>query len=135
MDHLPPAARSALMSRIRGKNTTPEIVVRKLVHRMGGRFRLHVRKLAGTPDIVLTRRRKIILVHGCFWHHHLGCKRASLPKTRQNFWRRKIEGNTQRDTANTLKLRNAGWKVLVVWECQTRKPTILVGKVSRFLAK
>jgi DNA mismatch endonuclease (patch repair protein) len=114
-------ARSAQMALVRGKDTKPEMVVRRLVHGMGYRFRLHRRDLPGKPDIVLPRFRKAIEVRGCFWHRHPdpACGRARIPKTRQDFWIPKLEGNALRDAENERRLRAMGWDLLVIWECQT----------------
>jgi DNA mismatch endonuclease (patch repair protein) len=117
------AARSRNMSAIRGKDTAPEIVVRRALHRMGFRFRLHSTSLPGRPDIVLTRHRAAIFVHGCFWHRHDGCRFASTPSTRRKFWADKFERNVHRDWRNIQDLRRMGWRVLVVWECALRKRT------------
>lgn len=119
-DTLGKAERSERMSRVRGKDTKPELAVRRLVHRMGYRYRLHRRDLPGTPDLVLPSRRKAIFVHGCFWHRHPDpkCKLARWPKSRLEFWEPKLEGNRRRDQENQAKLRELGWSVLVVWECQ-----------------
>ena len=130
MDTLSKQQRSALMAKIRGCDTQPELVVRRLVHRMGYRFRLHDGKLPGRPDIVLPRHGKIILVHGCFWHQHPGCGR--LPKSRRSYWVPKLEQNRARDTRNLRALRRLGWQVLVVWECQTEKPSLEL-KLRKFL--
>ncbi len=125
--------RSYNMSRIRSKNTKPELIVRSLVHCMGYRFRLHRSDLPGKPDLVLPRHHKIILVHGCFWHMH-NCRYGRVkPKTRAEFWQTKRQGNVERDKKNIKKLRKLGWKVLVIWECQTRKPELLSAKLERFL--
>jgi DNA mismatch endonuclease (patch repair protein) len=110
--------RSNLMSRIRGKNTTPELVVRKLLHSMGYRFRLHASNLPGCPDIVLPKYRTIVFVHGCFWHRH-SCGAAYMPKTRTSFWEAKFIANVDRDKRHRRALTADGWKVVVVWECQT----------------
>jgi DNA mismatch endonuclease (patch repair protein) len=131
-DRLTPEARSALMARIRGKDTEPERAVRRLLHAMGFRFRLHRRDLPGTPDIVLPGRRKAIFVHGCFWHGH-GCGRARLPKTRLDYWGPKIAANRARDARKTAALRRAGWSVAAVWECQLRRPSVLERRLTRFL--
>jgi DNA mismatch endonuclease (patch repair protein) len=122
-DILTAQARSALMSRIRGKDTKPEFVVRRLVHAMGYRYRLHRRNLPGTPDLVFGPRRKVIFVHGCFWHWHPdpGCRIAGLPKSRLEFWAPKLANNRARDAANQGMLLEAGWQVLVIWECATAK--------------
>lgn len=120
------------MRAVRGANTGPELAVRRLVHAMGYRFRLHRRDLPGKPDIVLPRHRKVIFVHGCFWHRHT-CKRGTMPATRRTFWERKLEGNRVRDQRNFRKLRRDGWKVLVVWECWCKRPEYLQRKLERFL--
>lgn len=106
------------MSRIRGKNTQPELIVRSFLHRAGLRFRVHDRTLPGTPDIVLPRWRTIVFVHGCFWHQHEGCRYAYKPKSNKTFWRDKLLGNAARDQRHILALRQKGWKVVVQWECQ-----------------
>lgn len=114
-------ARSAQMALVRGKDTKPEITARRLVHALGYRFRLHRKDLPGKPDIVLPRLRKVIEVRGCFWHRHPdpACTRARIPKTRQEFWVPKLEGNAHRDAGNERALRALGWDLLVVWECET----------------
>ncbi len=134
MDVLTPEQRSYCMSRIRGSDTTPELAVRRLVHAMGYRFRLHRRDLPGRPDIVLPRHRKVILVHGCWWHRH-NCRHGRpRAKTNAAFWRRKLDGNVGRDRRNIRLLRKAGWRVLVVWECQTRDAGRLLPRLERFLS-
>ena len=115
MDNLTKQERSERMSRIKGANTGPEMIVRRLVHGMGFRYRLHVRDLPGGPDMVFPRLGKIILVHGCFWHQHPGCGRQ--PKSRLDFWAKKLFQNRERDLRNQRKLRSLGWRVLIVWEC------------------
>lgn len=117
-DIFSPAKRSEVMSRIRGRDTVPELVVRSYLHRRGLRFRLHRRDLPGRPDIVLPAYRVAILVHGCFWHGHAGCKRASLPKTRVSFWAEKIAANRERDARSIRALEALGWRPLIVWECE-----------------
>jgi DNA mismatch endonuclease (patch repair protein) len=122
------------MSRIRSKDTGPEWAVRRLVHAMGFRYRLHVKRLPGRPDIVLPRHRKVILVHGCFWHAH-GCETARRPPaTHKRFWREKFARNAARDRLVLRELWQAGWKVLVVWECETKDPARLREILSAFLA-
>jgi len=113
--------RSALMSRIRGKDTTPEIQVRRYLWANGFRYRLHPKKLAGKPDLVLPKWHAVVFVHGCFWHRHEGCDYFRLPKTRSEFWDAKLQRNTSRDTAVIKTLIRAGWRVAVVWECALRK--------------
>ena len=136
-DIMSPEARSALMSRIRAKDTKPEMFVRRLVHAMGYRFRLHRRDLPGTPDLVFVSRRKVILVHGCFWHLHddPNCRLARIPSSNRDFWRRKLEGNRARDRVNRSKLEALGWEALVIWECQIRvkDPQPLRQQVNLFL--
>ncbi len=135
MDFEPPPSpqRSALMARIRAKDTKPEMIVRRLLHRHGYRYRLHAKDLPGTPDIVFRRRRKAVFVHGCFWHQHKGCKSASVPKTRVAYWKPKLARNRERDTASLAALVKMGWKAIVVWECQTRNPEIMLRRLVRFL--
>jgi DNA mismatch endonuclease, patch repair protein len=127
------AKRSEIMSRIRGKDTTPEILVRQLLHALGYRFRLHRNDLPGKPDIVLPRHRKIILVHGCFWHGHPRCPRAALPKTNPEFWHTKIGKNKVRDHRVRDKLRRMGWAVLVLWQCQLGDIRKLTDRIIGFL--
>ena len=133
MDRLSPAQRSALMSRVRGRDTKPEHAVRSIAHRLGYRYRLHVADLAGKPDLVFPSRRKIIFVHGCFWHRHR-CKRGALPSTNRSFWKEKLERNRSRDQKAIRTLKKAGWRVLVVWECRTRNSSALKARLGRFLA-
>ena len=120
VDTLTPKARSERMARIRGKDTVPEMKVRRMTHRMGYRFRLHCRSLPGSPDLVFPGLKKIIFVHGCYWHGHK-CKYGKLPKSNVAFWTNKIVTNKARDKRNIAALRRAGWKVFVVWQCETRK--------------
>lgn len=108
------------MSRIRGKNTKPEIILRKLLHREGFRFRLHAPDLPGKPDIVLKKYRTVIFVHGCFWHRHPGCAGATTPKTRTDFWLEKFEKTVERDKRKQRELEREGWRVMVVWECDLK---------------
>lgn len=131
-DRLSADKRSRLMGRVRGKNTKPEMIVRSVVHRMGFRFRLHRKNLPGTPDIVLPKHKKIILVHGCFWHGH-DCPRSKHPASHQEFWDRKLNSNIERDARNHSALEASGWSILVVWECETRKPELLLEKLRGFL--
>ncbi|QQQ01896.1 very short patch repair endonuclease [Lysobacter enzymogenes] len=133
MDRLTPERRSWLMSRIRGSNTKPEIAVRSLLHRLGYRFRLHRRDLPGTPDIALPGRSTVVFVHGCFWHGH-ACKRSKMPKTRQDYWVEKIEGNRRRDARKRRALKAFGWQVVVVWECELKNPVKLAEKLNRALS-
>jgi DNA mismatch endonuclease (patch repair protein) len=133
VDTLTPAARSKRMSLIRGKNTGPELTVRRLIYAAGYRYRLHGMKLPGRPDLVFPRRRKVIFVHGCFWHRHEGCRLARLPKSRLEFWGEKLEGNRQRDTRNLEALRTLGWAALVVWECELADEKALIERIRAFL--
>lgn len=121
MDSLSPAERSQLMARIHATDTQPEIAVRRFLHACGYRYRLHVRTLPGTPDLVFPGRRAVVFVHGCFWHQHTGCSRARLPATRTDFWRAKLEANRQRDARASADLANTGWRVIVVWQCQMKR--------------
>lgn len=114
------------MARIGPKNTKPEILVRRALHRLGFRFRLHRRDLPGRPDIVLPKYRTAIFVHGCFWHRHPGCRRTTTPKTREDFWRSKFEANILRDRKATEALENAGWNVMVLWECEIAAGSAMV---------
>ncbi len=132
-DKLTQERRSENMRRIRATDTSPELVVRRLVHAMGFRFRLHVKSLPGRPDLVFVRLKKVVLVHGCFWHSHERCKESHMPKTREDYWRPKLEGNVRRDLENSDKLRLLGWKVLVVWECELAHEGSLKKRLRRFL--
>lgn len=120
VDTLTKEKRSWNMSRIRGRNTKPELVVRSLLHRMGYRFRLHRKDLPGKPDIVLPKYKTVIFVHGCFWHRHKRCKYAYTPKSRLRFWNRKFDRTLQLDKINLRKLKHLGWKTLIIWECQVK---------------
>jgi DNA mismatch endonuclease (patch repair protein) len=125
------------MSLIRFRDTKPEMAVRRMLHSMGYRYRLHVKDLPGTPDVVFRRRKKVIFIHGCFWHRHPNpaCKLARLPKSRLEFWEPKLEGNRRRDEANLIKLKKMGWNVLVVWECELRDSEQLGNKLLRFVGE
>jgi DNA mismatch endonuclease (patch repair protein) len=129
------AKRSTIMRKIGPKDSIPEKFVRSLVHRLGYRFRLHARDLPGTPDIVLPRFRKVIFMHSCFFHGHKKCKRAIIPKTRRDFWKKKIENNSKRDRANSLKLKQLGWDSLVIWQCEIKESAQgqLTTKIADFL--
>ena len=113
--------RSRNMSAIKSKNTKPEIEVRKLLHSLGYRFRLHRKDLPGTPDIVLPKYKTVIFVHGCFWHRHENCKYASIPKTRTEFWENKFKENIKRDQVNQKNLYKLGWNIVIVWECELKR--------------
>ena len=125
--------RSEIMSRIRGRDTEPEMIVRKIAHGLGFRFRLHRRDLPGSPDLLFPRYRAVIMVHGCFWHRHPGCKYASSPKTRVRFWEDKFEGNVVRDRRNEGALDGLGWRVMVIWECETRDREAVAERIVDFL--
>ncbi|HHT26146.1 MAG TPA: DNA mismatch endonuclease Vsr [Firmicutes bacterium] len=120
-DIFAPEKRSQIMALVKGRDTTPERLVRKLLHRMGYRFRLHRGDLPGCPDIVLPKYKTVILVHGCFWHHHEGCGRGVIPQTNKDFWLKKITANRERDGRNVERLESMGWRVLIIWECEIKK--------------
>jgi DNA mismatch endonuclease (patch repair protein) len=115
-----PEVRSYNMSRIQAKDTKPEMLVRKFLHSNGFRYRLHVKDLPGKPDLVLPKYNSVIFVHGCFWHAHAGCEYFTIPKTRTNWWKEKLYGNKERDEKNIEKLKEDGWNVIVVWECELK---------------
>lgn len=121
------------MARIRGKDTKPELVVRRLLHRLGYRFRTHFKPVPGRPDIAFTKRRKAILVHGCFWHGHEGCRGSHVPTTRSDFWRAKFERNRARDRRQEEEARALGWDVLTVWECEVADEGQLADRLKAFL--
>lgn len=125
MDRLSEEKRSWLMSQVKPKNTLPEMRVRKAAHALGYRFRLHRRDLPGKPDLVFPRLKLAIFVHGCFWHRHPGCRKASTPKSNVHYWEEKFERNTDRDAENIHSMRRMGWKVKVIWECETKDPLVL----------
>ena len=121
------------MSRVKARDTRPEMFVRSLVHRLGYRFRLHCNALPGKPDLVFSSRQKVIFVHGCFWHSHRGCANARVPKSRLTFWIEKLSANKARDTRILRTLTRLGWAYLVVWECDMAYPEALAGKIIEFL--
>ena len=125
MDRLTKEKRSWNMSRIRANDTTPELAVRSFLFRHGFRFRLHVKALPGHPDIVLPKYRTAIEVRGCFWHRHVGCKRATTPSTNVDFWREKFKRNVERDATTENRLRELGWNLIVIWECELKKDGFL----------
>ena len=127
--HVVSEQRSRNMSAIKSKNTKPEIAVRKLLHSMGYRFRLHRKDLPGSPDIVLPKYKTVIFVHGCFWHRHENCKYASTPKTRKEFWNKKFKENIKRDLEIQDKIKNLDWRSVVIWECETKNIENLRDKI------
>jgi len=133
MDRLDKNRRSWNMGRIKGRNTAPEIAVRSMLHRAGFRFRLHSKTLPGKPDIVLQSRGTVIFVHGCFWHRHTGCKQCYMPKSNMEFWETKFAGNVERDKKYTRALEKAGWKVIIVWECELQSQDKLRNRLVRLL--
>lgn len=133
MDVLSKKQRSYCMSRIKKTDTTPEIVVRKIIHNLGYRYRLYKKNLPGCPDIVLSSHRKIVFVNGCWWHRHNCCLGGRSPKSRLSYWLPKLRANKERHMRNLRKLRNQGWNVLTVWECQTRNLKKLYCKLLSFL--
>lgn len=135
-DTLTRQERSERMSRIRGKGSASEMRLRRLIHSMGYRYRLHIRTLPGTPDLVFPSRKAVIFMHGCFWHRHKGCHLARMPKSRVAFWTEKFETNKRRDETNTMRLQELGWRVLVIWECQMKAKDLneVLNVVRRFLA-
>lgn len=134
-DIVTPEVRSRMMSRIRGRNTRPEVVLRKALHRRGFRFRLNAKKLPGSPDIVLPRWKTVLFVHGCYWHRHPGCRKATTPSSNVEFWAKKFRQNVERDARNIRDLQEAGWRVGVVWECAigSEPPPGLIIKVEEFI--
>lgn len=124
MDTLTQDQRSERMSRVRSKDTKPEMHVRRLAHSLGYRYRLHRRDLPGTPDLVFPSRRKVIFVHGCFWHRHAGCPNTRWPKSKLDFWKPKLEANKKRDIKHKRQLTRLGWRYLVVWECEVRDDSL-----------
>lgn len=134
MDKLTPEQRSKNMAAVKGKDTTPEIRVRRMLHKMGYRFRLHRKDLPGKPDIVLPRYRLCIFVHGCFWHQHPGCKRATIPEFNREFWVTKFQGTLERDERAEKELRQQGWHVCVIWECETKKEEFLNRIIRKCIA-
>jgi DNA mismatch endonuclease (patch repair protein) len=131
MDVLTPEQRRKNMSAIRSRNTNPERVVRAFLHRLGFRFRLHSRTLPGRPDIVLPRYKTVVFVHGCFWHRHPACRFATTPASRREFWQKKFQENVERDRRAQAELRETGWTVLVVWECQIKESESLLRHLER----
>lgn len=125
--------RSDIMSKISGKETKPEVLVRKYLFSKGLRYRKNVKELPGKPDIVLTKYKTIIFIHGCFWHGHEGCKKSALPATNFEFWEDKLEKNKDRDKSNILKLQESGWRVIVVWQCELRNSKVLNNRLEKLI--
>lgn len=133
-DIYPKRKRSEIMSKVKSKNTALEIIVRSQLHRAGFRFRLHVKELPGVPDIVLPKYRTVIFVHGCFWHQHPSCKKATIPKQNRTFWSAKLARNVERDEQARTRLSELGWRVLTIWECET-KPSKLPNTIAWLIEK
>lgn len=133
MDTVTRQRRSEIMSRVRATGTRPEMAVRRLVHGLGYRYRLHSKQLPGRPDLVFAGRRMVVFVHGCFWHRHPGCRLARTPKSRVDFWRAKLDGNRERDLLTQRQLGELGWRSLVVWECELNDLDSVAEDVTRFL--
>ena len=135
MDSVTPERRSEIMSNIRSKGMKPEMFVRKLVHAMGYRYRLHRKDLPGKPDLVFPSRKKVVFVHGCFWHQHddPACKITRTPKSNRDYWVPKLERNKDRDREHQIKLEELGWRPFIVWECQLKDKEVLAGDLSNFL--
>ena len=134
MDNLTKQQRSRCMSRIRDKDTQPEKIVRKVLTELGWRYRLHVDKLPGKPDIVISKIKTVIFINGCFWHQHKGCRRQSMPKANISYWSRKLKRNVEKQKEDIEALRKAGWKVFIVWECQTKNGNRLTNRIQKALA-
>lgn len=135
MDIVDREARSRLMSRIRGKDTKPEMLVRRIAHRLGFRFRLHRKDLPGSPDLVFPSRRKIVFVHGCYWHRHSGCRLAYRPKSNTEFWTAKFAANVARDDNALVALSQQGWDPLVIWECEAKDADLVASRLSAHLGR
>ena len=133
MDTVTPERRSEIMSRVRSAGMRPEMAVRRLVHGLGYRYRLHSSQLPGRPDLVFAARRKVIFVHGCFWHRHPGCHLARTPKSRVDFWHAKLDGNRNRDLLTQRKLCQLGWRWLVIWECELKELDSVAKRLTWFL--
>lgn len=136
MDKYSKQKRTQIMSNISGKNTKPEILIRKIAHSLGYRFRLHKKELPGKPDIAFPKYKKVVFVNGCFWHGHKNCNRSKLPVTHKKFWQQKIEGNIKRDRANYKALKKLGWSYLIIWQCSITKSNTakLEVNISKFLS-
>lgn len=135
MDIVDKQTRSRMMGRIRGKDTKPEMVVRRLAHRLGFRFRLHRRDLPGSPDLVFPGRCKVVFVHGCYWHRHAGCRMAYEPKSNVMFWAEKFASNVARDERVLAALKDRGWDSMVIWECEAKDPEVVASRLSAYLGR
>lgn len=133
MDRFSPSERSNIMRKVKARDTTPERTIRKMVYAMGFRYRLNSRALPGSPDLVFAGRKKVIFVHGCFWHQHPGCKRSLLPASRNDYWAAKLTANRVRDERTSALLQQMGWQVLVVWECELKNHEKIRNLLSDFL--
>lgn len=133
MDSVSPIQRSEIMGRIRSRDTKPEMTIRRMVHAMGYRYRLVANDLPGKPDLVFRSRGKVLFVHGCFWHRHPKCALARLPKSRQEFWLPKLESNRRRDKKCEMALKDAGWEVMTIWECELNDIAMLQKRIREFL--
>ena len=134
-DRFTTVERSRIMSRVRSKNTKPELLTRSILHRCGLRFRLHQTGLPGTPDIVLRKYKAVVFVHGCFWHRHRGCKRSKTPKSNQNYWDIKFKKNVERFKKQRVLLEKLGWRVFVLWECETKNPDNIIELARKLKAE
>ena len=135
VDHVDRAKRSLIMAAVHSKNTSTEMAVRKIVHRLGYRYRLHVDGLPGRPDLVFPKRGKVIFVHGCFWHRHRNCRYATSPKTQRKFWEAKFASNIARDRRNERELKRMNWAIMKVWQCELRQSAKLVRRLNDFLSQ
>ena len=135
MDFLTKEHRSWIMSRVKSKDTTPELIVRSFLFRHGFRFRLHVKNLPGRPDIVLPKYKTVVEVRGCFWHRHKGCKKATMPSTNTDFWKSKFKQNIERDKQHAKELKSLGWNLIVVWSCETTKKSFPPAALEAFLSE
>ncbi|PDS98985.1 very short patch repair endonuclease [Rhizobium sp. S9] len=130
MDRFSPSERSRIMSAVRGRDTRPEMRVRRVAHALGLRFRLHRKDLPGVPDLVFPKHRLVLFVHGCFWHRHEGCPRASIPQSRREFWIEKLTKNVTRDQRVKAVLEEIGWRVEVIWECETKRDDLIRERIT-----
>lgn len=137
MDKISPARRSNNMRHIRSSNTKPEITVRKILYSLGYRYRLHKKDLPGKPDLVFAKRKKIIFIHGCFWHQHnlTTCLDSKIPKSNKQYWNQKLKNNAQRDIRNQMALKELGWDILIIWECEIKNDKKLIKRMQKFLSK